>query len=284
MNQLKTFFLMTFLIILFIIIGGLIGGKGGMIIAFFLAIFMNFISYWFSDKIVLSIYRAKEINREYAPEIFSILEELTQNANLPMPKVYIISSPSPNAFATGRNPKHSAVAVTTGILNLLSREELKGVLGHELTHIKNRDILIQTVAATIAGAISLILAIARFTFLFSSDDDNNGGILGLIGLIIFSIVISIVVMLIQMAISRSREYLADEGGAKISGNPLFLANALRKLETYSKKVPLKASPSTAHMFIVNPLKGKNFYLKLLSTHPPIEERIKRLERMARNYY
>ena len=281
MNQFKTFFLMTFLIILFILIGGVIGGKGGMIIAFLLAILLNFISYWFSDKIVLKIYKAKEIKREHTPELFSILEELTKNANLPMPKVYVISSPSPNAFATGRNPKHSAVAVTTGILNLLTRKELKGVLGHELTHIKHRDILIQTVAATIAGAISLILTIARYSFLFSSDDDNNGGILGLIGLIIFSIIISIVVMLIQMAISRSREYLADEGGAKISGNPLYLANALRKLETYSQKIPLDASPSTAHMFIVNPLKGKSFYSKMLSTHPPIDERIKRLEKMAR---
>ncbi len=282
MNQFKTFFLMTTLILIFIFIGGIIGGRGGMIFAFFLAMFMNFISYWFSDKIVLKMYRAREIKREDAPEIFSLVEELVKNANLPMPKIYIIDSPSPNAFATGRNPNHSAVAMTTGIIRLLTKEELKGVIGHELTHIKHRDILIQTVAATIAGAISLLLTLARYSMIFSNDEDNRGGILGLIGLIIFSIAISIIIMLIQMAISRSREYLADEGGAKISGNPLYLANALRKLEMYSKKIPLEANPSTAHMFIVNPLTGKDFYKKLLSTHPPIEERIRRLEEMSKN--
>jgi len=282
LNQFKTFFLMTTLILIFIFIGGIIGGRGGMIFAFFLAMFMNFISYWFSDKIVLKMYRAREIKREDAPEIFSLVEELVKNANLPMPKIYIIDSPSPNAFATGRNPNHSAVAMTTGIIRLLTKEELKGVIGHELTHIKHRDILIQTVAATIAGAISLLLTLARYSMIFSNDEDNRGGILGLIGLIIFSIAISIIIMLIQMAISRSREYLADEGGAKISGNPLYLANALRKLEMYSKKIPLEANPSTAHMFIVNPLTGKDFYKKLLSTHPPIEERIRRLEEMSKN--
>ncbi len=273
---------MTTLILIFIFIGGIIGGRGGMIFAFFLAMFMNFISYWFSDKIVLKMYRAREIKREDAPEIFSLVEELVKNANLPMPKIYIIDSPSPNAFATGRNPNHSAVAMTTGIIRLLTKEELKGVIGHELTHIKHRDILIQTVAATIAGAISLLLTLARYSMIFSNDEDNRGGILGLIGLIIFSIAISIIIMLIQMAISRSREYLADEGGAKISGNPLYLANALKKLEMYSKKIPLEANPSTAHMFIVNPLTGKDFYKKLLSTHPPIEERIRRLEEMSKN--
>ncbi|MGZ3494995.1 MAG: zinc metalloprotease HtpX [Thermodesulfobacteriota bacterium] len=283
MNQFKTFFLMLVLTVLFILVGTAIGGKSGAIYAFIFAALMNFFSYWFSDKIVLRMYGAKEVSQSEAPELYGIVAELTSKASLPMPKVYIMENDTPNAFATGRNPQHAAVAVTTGILRILSRDELMGVIGHELSHIQHRDILISTIAATMAGAISVLASMARWGAMFGgfgrSDDDEGGGGGNIIVVLIVSIFASIAAMLIQMAISRSREYLADEGGAHLS-NPLSLAKALEKLEMASQQIPMNANPSTAHLFIVNPLKGGGV-LSLFSTHPPIEERIARLEEMAR---
>ncbi|MGZ3524829.1 MAG: zinc metalloprotease HtpX [Thermodesulfobacteriota bacterium] len=283
MNQFKTFFLMLVLTVLFILVGTAIGGKSGAIYAFIFAALMNFFSYWFSDKIVLRMYGAKEVSQSEAPELYGIVAELTSKASLPMPKVYIMENDTPNAFATGRNPQHAAVAVTTGILGILSRDELMGVIGHELSHIQHRDILISTIAATMAGAISVLASMARWGAMFGgfgrSDDDEGGGGGNIIVVLIVSIFASIAAMLIQMAISRSREYLADEGGAHLS-NPLSLAKALEKLEAASQRIPMNANPSTAHLFIVNPLRGGGV-LSLFSTHPPIEERIARLEEMAR---
>jgi len=279
MNQAKTFFFMTVLTILFVWLGNLIGGRQGAVIALIIAAGMNFFSYWYSDKLVLSMYKAKPVTEAEAPDLYRLVKELSQRAGLPMPKVYIIPNDSPNAFATGRNPSHAAVAVTTGAMNLLSFEELAGVLGHELTHVKNRDILIGTIAATFAGAISFLATMARFGAIFGGYDDDEGGGNILVVLLV-SIFASIAALLIQMAISRSREYLADEGGARISGNPRYLANALRKLDAYAKRIPFQSvNPSTSHMFIVNPLKGGGL-ANLFQTHPPIEERIARLERMA----
>ncbi len=280
MNQAKTFFFMAVLTILFVWLGNLIGGRQGAVIALIIAAGMNFFSYWYSDKLVLSMYKAKPVTESEAPELYRLVRELSQRAGLPMPKVYIIPNDSPNAFATGRNPSHAAVAVTTGALNLLSFEELSGVLGHELTHVKNRDILIGTIAATFAGAISFLASMARFGALFGGfgDEDEGGG--NIFVVLIVSIFASLAALLIQMAISRSREYLADEGGARISGNPRYLANALRKLDAYAKRIPFQSvNPSTSHMFIVNPLKGGGI-ANLFQTHPPIEERIRRLERMT----
>ena len=282
MNQFKTFFLMLVLTVLFILVGTAIGGRSGAIYAFIFAALMNFFSYWFSDKIVLRMYGAKEVSQSEAPELYGIVAELTSKASLPMPKVYIMENDTPNAFATGRNPQHAAVAVTTGILRILSRDELMGVIGHELSHIQHRDILISTIAATMAGAISVLASMARWGAMFGgfrSDDDEGGGGGNIIVVLIVSIFASIAAMLIQMAISRSREYLADEGGAHLS-NPLSLAKALEKLEMASQRIPMNANPSTAHLFIVNPLRGGGV-LSLFSTHPPIEERIARLEEMAR---
>jgi len=243
---------------------------------------MNFFSYWFSDKIVLRMYGAKEVSQSEAPELYGIVAELTSKASLPMPKVYIMENDTPNAIATGRNPGHAAVAVTTGILRILSRDELMGVIGHELSHISHRDILISTIAATMAGAISILATMARWGAMFGgfrSDDEEGGGGGNFLVVLVVSIFASIAAMLIQMAISRSREYMADEGGAHLA-NPLSLARALGKLEVASKRIPMEANPSTAHMFIVNPLRGGGV-LSLFSTHPPIEERIARLEEMAR---
>ncbi len=281
MNQAKTFFLMVVLTIILVALGSLVGGRNGAAIAFIVALVMNLISYWFSDKIVLAMYGAKEVSESQAPELYSIVATLAQRASLPMPRVYMIESDSPNAFATGRNPEHGVVAVTTGIMRILNREELEGVLGHELSHVKHRDILISTIAATLAGAITMIANWARFAAFFgggrSSDDDNGGNIFSVI---IFSMLAAFAAMLIQLAISRSREYLADEGGAKLSGNPLYLANALRRLQTGVAYNPMEnANPSTAHMFIVNPFAARGV-LALFSTHPPMEERIRRLEEMA----
>jgi heat shock protein HtpX len=241
---------------------------------------MNFFAYFFSHKIVLSMYRAKEVTEAEAPELYSMVRRLTQRAGLPMPKVYIIESEQPNAFATGRSPKHGVVAVTTGIMRILSREELEGVIGHELAHIKHRDILISTVAATIAGAISYLAQMAMWASIFGRNDDEEGS--HPIVALLMMIIAPIIAMIIQLAISRAREYAADEGGAKIAGNPLYLANALRKLHYASQAIPMEANPGTAHLFIVNPLSGRNL-MKLLSTHPPIEERIERLEAMAKGY-
>jgi len=282
MNHFKTFLLMLVLTVLFILVGTAIGGRSGAIYAFIFAALMNFFAYWFSDKIVLRMYGAQEVSESEAPQLYQIVGELTNKASLPMPKVYIIENDAPNAFATGRNPEHAAVAVTTGIMRMLSKEELMGVIGHELSHIRHRDILISTIAATIAGAISMLSTMARWGAIFGggrSDEEEGGGGGNIVFVIIFSMIAAFAAMLIQMAISRSREYLADEGGAHLS-HPLYLAKALGKLDMAAHKIPMEANPSTAHMFIVNPLRGGGV-LSLFSTHPPIEERIARLEEMAR---
>ncbi len=278
MNTLKTAFFLTLLTGIFLIIGELLGGKTGLSIAFAFALLMNFGSYFFSDKIALSMYRAQPVTKEQAPQLYEIVEFLTQNAKLPMPKIYIIPQESPNAFATGRNPNHAAIAVTQGALNLLTNEELMGVLGHELGHIKHRDILISTIASTIASTIMFVSDMIKWSAIFgglSGDDEDSHPIV----LIAMAIIAPFAAMLIQMAISRSREYDADKAGAIYSGNPLFLASALEKLEAYSNNIRLKGSPATENMFIVNPFKGKNL-LSLFSTHPPTDERIKRLKDMA----
>jgi heat shock protein HtpX len=277
-NTMKTMVLMVTLSLVLITIGNLLGGKSGMTIALVIAFGMNFISYWFSDKIVLKMYSAREVSETQAPELYSMTRELSYAAGLPMPKVYLMEQDQPNAFATGRNPEHGAIAVTTGIMRILSKEELKGVLAHELAHIKHRDILVATVAATIAGAISYLAQMAQWTMFFGGrDDEREGG--SPLAAIVMMIVAPIAALLIQMAISRSREYGADAGGAQIAGNPGYLASALRKLDGASRRIPMNANPATAHMFIVSPLSGGKF-LKLFSTHPPMEERIARLEQMG----
>jgi len=276
MNGLKTMTLMVALTLLLVFVGAALGGKNGMTIALIFAFGMNFITYWFSDKIVLKMYRAKQVSEAEAPELLGTVRRLAQKAELPMPKVYIMEQEQPNAFATGRNPKHGAVAVTTGIMRILSREELEGVLAHELAHIKNRDILVGTIAATIAGAISYLAQMAQWAMIFGGRSNEEGEQGNPIASLVMMIVGPIAAILVQMAISRSREYGADAGGANISGNPLYLANALKKLQMASEKIPMNANPATSHMFIVNPLTGGGI-LKLFSTHPPIEERIERLK-------
>jgi len=260
--------------VFFMLIGHLLGGRQGLIIAFVFAAGMNFFSYWYSDKIVLRMYRAREATPAQAPEIYAIVQKLAQHAGLPMPKVYIIPQESPNAFATGRNPENAVVAVTEGLLGILNREELEGVLAHELGHVKNRDILIGTIAATMAGAIMMLASIARWSAIFGGMGDDEEG-MGGFGLIIMSILAPIAAVLIQTAISRSREYLADDSGAHFSGNNEGLARALEKLGAYSSRLPMNANPSTAHMFIVNPLAGQKM-TRLFSTHPPLKDRIARL--------
>ena len=279
MNAVKTVFLMTLMMVLFLFVGYLLGGNTGMTIALVFSLIMNFGSYWFSDKIVLKMYRAKEVNRETAPKFYDMIERLAKQANLPMPKVYLINDPTPNAFATGRNPEHAAVAATTGILQGLSNEELAGVMAHELAHVKHRDTLISTIAATLVGSISYIAQMAGWVFMFGrSDDDSPGSGIGGLVLLILS---PIIAMLLQMAISRSREFAADRGGAQFTGNPLGLASALEKISRGNQLKPVNHSnPTTAHMFIINPLRGGGIS-KLFSTHPPTEERIKRLQGMAR---
>lgn len=279
MNNIKTLFLLVTLTLVLVWAGGALGGKQGMTIALIFALGINFISYWFSDKIVLRMYRAKQVTEAEAPDLYSIVRSLVQKAGMPMPKVYMMDQEQPNAFATGRNPTHAAVAVTTGIMRILTREELQGVIGHELSHIKNRDILISTIAATIAGAISYLAQMAQWAMIFGGHrgDDDDGG--SPIAAFVMMIVGPIAAMIIQMAISRSREYAADLGGAEIAGNPRYLAGALRKLHMASQKIPMHANPATSHMFIVNPFSGGGI-VKLFSTHPPIEERIARLESMS----
>ena len=279
-NQFKTTVLLAALTVLIVLIGRMFGGNQGMMIAFIFAMVMNFGSYWFSDKIVLAMYRAKELTQSEAPKIHEVVAELAQKGGIPKPRIYLIPSETPNAFATGRNPEHAVVAVTQGIVRLLDDDELKGVLAHELGHVKNRDILIGSIAATLAGVVMMLASMARFAAIFGfggSDDDEGGGI---IGLILMSILAPLAAMLIQMAISRSREFLADETGARLAGNPRSLASALEKLATASKRIPMQeASQATAHMFIVNPLSGGGF-TKWFSTHPPVEERVRRLRGMA----
>jgi len=273
---------MVGLTVLLVFIGGAFGGRQGVIIAFMFAMATNLFSYWFSDKIVLRMYGAQEVTEAEAPELYGVTRDLAMKMRMPMPKVYIIPSDAPNAFATGRNPNHAAVAATRGILGLLTREELAAVMAHELGHVTNRDILIGTIAATIAGAISMLAHIAQWGMIFGGfggrrDDDEGAG--GMIGSILMIILAPIAALLIQMAISRSREYEADATGARISGNPLALASALRKLQAGSQRIPLDANPATAHMFIVNPLRSGGI-VNLFSTHPPMEDRIARLESMV----
>jgi heat shock protein HtpX len=278
MNGVKTAVLLTILTVILLLAGQAIGGRGGMFVALIFALTINFISYWFSDKIVLAMYRGRRIEEADKPRLYGLVRKVSQQANLPMPKVYLIPSDSPNAFATGRNPDNAAVAVTEGILRVLDEEELEGVLSHELAHVRNRDILIQTIAATIAGAISYLAFMARWAAFFGGGrDDDRGGVLGLLAVAILAPIAAVVV---QMAISRSREYAADETGARISRKPLALAGALKKLQAHSRRVPLAAQPATAHLFIVSPLSGRGL-TNLFSTHPPLEERIKRLEELSR---
>ena len=282
MNTTKTIVLMVGLTVLLVFLGGAFGGRQGMIYAFIFALATNMFSYWFSDKIVLRMYGAQEATEAEAPMLWGVTHDLALKMDMPMPKVYVIPSDSPNAFATGRNPKHAAVAATRGILRMLTREELEGVMAHELGHVRNRDILIGTIAAAIAGAISLLANMAQWAMIFGGFGgrrDDNEGSGGVIGGILMIILAPIAALLIQMAISRSREYQADATGARICGNPLWLANALRKLEVGSQRVPLDANPATAHMFIVNPLRGGGLR-NLFSTHPPLEDRIARLESMV----
>jgi len=278
-NTIKTALLLGALTGLLMLIGGLIGGRGGVFIAFTFAMVLNFGSYWFSDKIVLKMYSAQEVSESSAPELYQMVRNLALKASLPMPRLFIIPEETPNAFATGRNEKHAVVAVTQGIMRILNPEELEGVIAHELSHIKNKDMLISSIAATIAGAISMLATMAQWAAIFGggrSDDEDNGG--GIIGLIAMAIIAPIAAAVIQMAISRSREYLADAGGATITKNPYGLAGALEKMTKASQIIPMNANPSTAHLFIVNPLTGKSF-MNLFSTHPPLEERIARLRSM-----
>jgi heat shock protein HtpX len=278
MNTFKTALLLTSLTLFLIFVGQYFGGRNGMVIAFAIAVAMNFFSYFYSDKLALSMYRAQPVTREQLPRVYSVVEQMTQRLGLPMPKIYVIPSDSPNAFATGRNPKHASVAVTQGILNLLTDEELAGVLAHELGHVRNRDILTSSIAATLAGAITILAQMGRFAMIFgggggSSDRDRNGGGIAALFMLILA---PIAATLIQLAVSRSREYEADATGAHMTGNPYALASALQKLDAYSKRVPLAATPNTAHLFIVQPMISGASFANLFSTHPPIAKRIERL--------
>ncbi len=278
-NTIKTAVLLAALTVLFILLGGWLGGEQGMLVAFGFAVLMNFGSYWWSDKIVLWMYGAQEVSEAQAPQLHALVRGLAQRAGLPMPRVYIIPTDTPNAFATGRNPEHAAVAATEGIMRILSPDELEGVMAHELSHVRHRDILISTVAATLAGAIMMLARMAQFAAFFGGgrrDDEEGGG--NPIGMLLLAILAPLAAMLIQMAISRSREYLADQGGAQLSRKPWALADALEKLERGATALPMEANPSTAHMFIVNPLTGGSF-LSLFSTHPPTAERVARLRAM-----
>lgn len=282
MNYFKTFFLLVLLSLLLVWVGSYVGGVRGMVFAFLFVLVMNFVTYWYSDKIVLRMYNAKEVSRAEAPSLYSIVEELTSRAGLPMPKVYIVPSSAANAFATGRNPSHAAVAVTQGITNLLTREELKGVLGHELAHVKNRDILTATIVAVIAGAIMMMSRIAQWSAFFGggygSDEEGHRGS-NPIAFLLMAIIAPLAALLIQMAISRSREYAADRRGATVAGTPLGLANALLKLQDASRYHPMVANQATAHLFIVKPISVEGF-ASLFSTHPPIEERVRRLRKFV----
>jgi heat shock protein HtpX len=274
-NTFKTAFLLTALTLLLMFIGRALGGQNGMLIALIFAAIMNFVSYFFSDKIALAMYRAQPVTREELPSVYQIVERLAQKIGIPVPKIYVIPNDSPNAFATGRNPQHASVAVTQGILKLLNEEELEGVLAHELGHVRNRDILISSIAATIAGAITYLAHIAQWGMIFGGyerDREDRGGGLAALAMIILA---PLAAMLIQLAVSRSREYQADESGAHFTGNPYALANALAKLDAYSKRLPMQADPSTAHLFIIQPFVGQSL-MNLFSTHPPIAKRIERL--------
>lgn len=277
-NIFKTAALLGALTALLVLIGGALGGQQGMLVAFFFALVMNFASYWFSDKLVLAMYRAEPIEEAEAPGLYRVLRTLATRAGIPMPRVYLIPSQTPNAFATGRSPERAAVAVTQGIMQMLDEHELEGVLAHELAHVKNRDVLIATIAATLAGAITYLAHMAQWAAIFGGrrDDEEEGG--GAFGAILMAILAPIAAMLIQLAVSRAREYQADATGARLAGQPLGLAKALEKLHRASQALPMQASPATAHLFIVNPLSG-SAWLTLFSTHPPIEERMARLRAM-----
>src|SRR6185436_17346810 len=281
-NLFKTAILLAALTCLVILIGGAIGGQQGMLIAFVLAAGMNFASYWFSDRIVLSMYRAQPVDEASAPELYAVVRRLVTRAGLPMPRVYIIPEDTPNAFATGRNPEHAAVAVTEGIMRMLDDDELEGVLAHELSHVRNRDTLIMTIAATLAGVITYLAHMAQWAAIFGggrrSDDEDSGGGGGAIAAIAMAILAPIAAMLVQMAISRTREFQADASGARLAGRPWGLAKALEKLEMASTMAPMHATPATAHMFIVNPLRGGGL-MSLFSTHPSTQERVARLRAM-----
>lgn len=284
MNFMRTTLLLAGMTALFLFIGNLLGGKSGMVLALLLAGGMNFAAYWFSDKMVLSMFNAREVGPREAPQFYAIVEELARRANTPMPRVYLIDDPNPNAFATGRDPAHAAVAATTGILRILTHEELAGVMAHELGHVLNRDILVSTIAATMAGAITTLANILQWGAIFGGnrDEEGEGGAFGGLAAIVLMILAPIAASLIQMAISRSREYGADELGGRLCGNPLWLANALRKLELGNQQQPMRAAdehPATAHLFIVNPLSGGSI-ANLFSTHPPIPERMARLQALA----
>ncbi len=282
MNRFKTALLLTCLTLLMVAMGSAIGGKSGMVFAFAMACAMNFFSYWFSDKIVLRLYGAREISEADHPAFHGMIRRLAAQAGLPMPRVYVIPTDSPNAFATGRNPQHAAVAATEGILRMLSPEELEGVMAHELAHVRNRDTLVSTIAATFAGAISMLGSMLQWGAMLGAgrNDEEGEGAGGLMGSLALAVIAPIAAMLIQMAVSRSREFLADETGARICGRPLALADALRKLHAGARVLPMEgARPASAHLFIVNPLTGGGL-LSLFSTHPPMEKRIARLEALA----
>lgn len=281
-NNAKTFLLLSAMTALFMGAGYMMGRQTGMIMALGFALVMNFVSYWFSDKIALSMSGAREVGPNDAPEYYRMVQRLAERANLPMPRVYIIPEMTPNAFATGRDPKHAAVAATEGILQILSREELEGVMAHELAHVQHRDILISTIAATMAGALSSLANMFMWMSMSGGQDDEEGGSpFGVVGAILMMILAPIAAALIQMAVSRSREFEADRGGAAICGNPMALANALLKLERGAQMMPMHVNPATAHMYIVNPLRGESF-AALFSTHPPTEQRVARLQEMAQN--
>jgi len=280
-NLFKTAVLLAALTALLVLIGDFLGGAQGMVVAFVFALAINFASYWFSDRIVLAMYRAQPVDEAAAPDLYRIVRTLTSRAGLPMPRVYVIAEDTPNAFATGRNPEHAAVAVTEGTLRVLSEDELEGVLAHELSHVQNRDTLIMTLAATLAGAVTMVARMAGYAAMFGgrrSDDEDSGG--GAFGAIIMMIVAPIAALLIQLAISRSREFQADASGARLAGRPWGLAKALEKLDVAARMEPMAATPATAHLFIVNPLRGQGGLSTLFSTHPPIEERIARLRAMT----
>jgi heat shock protein HtpX len=279
-NMLKTGLLLAVLTVMLVLIGGAVGGRQGMLIAFFVAVAMNFVSYWFSDKIVLAAYGAQPIEEASAPRLYAIVHRLATRAAIPMPRVYLIPSETPNAFATGRNPEHAVVAVTEGIMRILDEEELEGVLAHELSHVKNRDVLISTVAATLAGAITYLAHMAQWGAMFGGRrDDDEGGSSNPIAMILLAVLAPLAAMLVQMAVSRSREFQADATGARVAGRPWGLMKALEKLQMANEVRPMaQATPATAHLFIVNPLSGATL-ARLFSTHPPLEERIARLRAM-----
>lgn len=286
MNRMKTVLLLAALTGLLLAIGNWFGGRGGMLIMFLVSVAMNFGSYWFSDKIVLNMYGAREVTAREAPQFFEIVVNLARKAKMPMPRVYIMDTDMPNAFATGRDPEHAAVAATTGILRLLNREELEGVMAHELAHVRNRDTLISTIVATLAGMISMIAHMAQWAAMFggfgrSSDEEQEGGAGAIIGSVALIVLAPLAAALIQLGISRSREFLADESGGQLTGKPQALASALEKLEYYAKHQTLPAAtPATAHMFIVNPLKGGDWLVGLFSTHPTTAQRVEKLQALA----